>query len=82
MVTMMREFAQVREPEGLSELIEALTQLRDALPEGAKADVRFKGDDIFGRQICISWLREQTSEEAALDARYDGMTTQPLSLVA
>lgn len=82
MATMMREFAQVREPVGLDELIEALTQLRDALPEGAAADVRFKGDDVFGRQICVSWLREQTADEAALDARYGAGAAQPLSLVA
>ncbi|WP_184079906.1 hypothetical protein [Sphingobium subterraneum] len=79
---MMREFAQVREPVGLDDLIEALTQLRAALPEGAEADVRFKGDDVFGRQICISWLREQTAEEAELDARYTAASATSLSLAA
>jgi hypothetical protein len=29
-----------------------------------------RGDDVFGRQICISYFRAQTAEEAECDARY------------
>ena len=45
--------------------------LREALPEGAEADLRMRGDDIFGRRLSISFLRPQTQDEAACDARYD-----------
>ncbi|MEP6869095.1 MAG: hypothetical protein ABJA20_11325 [Novosphingobium sp.] len=80
--TTIRDFAQVREPEGLNELIEALMQLRDSLPDAAAADVRFKGDDLFGRRICVSWLREKTADEIALDARYASAHVEPLSRAA
>jgi hypothetical protein len=30
------------------------------------------GDDVFGRRLIVSYLRPQTAEEAARDARYDG----------
>jgi len=29
-----------------------------------------KGDDIFGRLLCVSYFRPQTAEEAECDARY------------
>src|SRR3546814_2683929 len=67
---MIRDFIEVNDHISLDSLIEALTAARAALPEGAAADVRMKGDDIFGRKLSISYLRPQTAEEAALDARY------------
>src|SRR3546814_16616249 len=67
---MIRDFIEVNDHISLDSLIEALTAARAALPEGAAADVRMKGDDIFGRKLSISYLRPQTAEEAALDERY------------
>ena len=52
-------------------MIDVLMAVRDRLPEGARdTKVQMRGDDVFGRQLTISYLRPQTAEEAARDARY------------
>ena len=70
MARRVKEFVEVRDFTSLDGLIEQLTQLRDSLPADADAELRLKGDDVFGRQLSISYFREQTAEEAELDARY------------
>ncbi len=65
---MVRDFLEIHDPASLDALIDALVAARAQLP--ADAEVRMRGDDVFGRRLSISWLREQTAEEAALDARY------------
>jgi hypothetical protein len=42
--------------------------------EDAEAEVRMKGDDIFGRRLSITYFRELTAEEAECEARYGGET--------
>lgn len=70
MTRMIRDFVEVNDHVSLDHLIQQLTELRSSLPISAAADVRMRGDDVFGRTLCISYLRPQTAEEAALDARY------------
>ncbi len=70
---MIRDYLDVEDKVSLDSLIDSLTALRDSLPAGAEdARVRMRGDDVFGRRLTISFLRPQTAEEAALDARYAG----------
>ena len=70
MSKMVKEFVQIEECGSLDALIEKLIEVRNALPEGADAEVKMRGDEVFGRQLSISYHRPQTDEEAECDARY------------
>ena len=70
MSRMVKDFIEIKDHTSLDALIESLVAARESLPEGAGAEVRMRGDDVFGRQICISYFRAQTQEEAECDARY------------
>ena len=70
MTRLVREVAEVRECGSLGELIDRLVRIRDGLPDPSRADAQMRGDDVFGRFIAVSYLREQTEEEAERDARY------------
>jgi hypothetical protein len=67
----VRDFVEVEDLVSLDRMIEQLSAVRERLPEGAEdAKVQMRGDDLFGRRLTVSFLRPQTAEEAALDARY------------
>lgn len=66
----VKDFIEVKDQASLDALIVQLQEIRDSLPEGAEAEVRMRGDDVFGRQLSIAYSREQTVEEAECDARY------------
>jgi hypothetical protein len=54
----------------LDELIEKLAGIRDSLPQNCDAELRLRGDEVFGHRITISYFREQTDEEAEIEKRY------------
>ena len=66
----VKEFIDIGDFASLDELIEKLVAVRDNLPTFAEAEMRLKGDEIFGRKLTISYMRDQTAEEAAYDERY------------
>ena len=66
----VKEFIDIKDYTALDQLIENLIEIRDNLPPDAHAELKLMGDDIFGRQLCISYFRAQTPEEAECDARY------------
>ena len=66
----VKEFIEIKDYMSLDALIEKLVEVRDTLPADAGAEVKMKGDDIFGRLLSISFFRPQTAEEAECDARY------------
>ena len=66
----IREYVEVDSHRSLDEVIDELIRVRDALPEGSDAEVRMRGDDFFGRHLCVSYLRNLTAEEAHCEARY------------
>jgi hypothetical protein len=66
----VKEFIEIKDYTSLDALIERLIEVRDSLPEDADAEVKMKGDDVFGRQLSIAFFRPQTAEEAECDARY------------
>ena len=71
MMRMVREFVEVESHIPLDRMIERLAEIRAELPEGASAvEVRTAGCDVFGRKLSITYLRPQTAEEIARDARY------------
>ncbi len=66
----VKDFIEIKDHSSLDELIERLVAVRDSLPQAADAQVKMRGDDVFGRHLCVSFFRPQTVEEAACDARY------------
>jgi hypothetical protein len=66
----VKDFIEIADYTSLDALIEKLIEVRDSLPAAAEAEVKMRGDDVFGRQLSISFFREQTTEEAECDARY------------
>lgn len=68
----VKDFIQISEYTSLDALIRYLEAIRDTLPADAEPELAMRGDDVFGRRLSITFMRELTAEEAALDARYTG----------
>ena len=66
----IKEFVDIADHVSLDDLIARLAELRASLPDDADAELRLRGDDIFGHRITVSYMRNQTAEEAELEARY------------
>jgi hypothetical protein len=68
---MIKDYVEIGDHASLDSLIARLTEIRDSLPAAAaEAEVKMRGDDIFGRHLCIGFLRPLTAEEAACEGRY------------
>jgi hypothetical protein len=72
----VKEFIDISEHISLTELIGKLVEIRSALPESSEAELRLRGDDVFGRRMTISYMREQTPEEAEIELRYAEATRE------
>ena len=70
MTRMIKDYVEIGDHESLDNLIARLTEVRDNLQPDAQAEIRMRGDDIFGRHLCIGFLRPLTAEEAACEGRY------------
>ena len=68
----VRDFVEISDYTSLDALINVLTAVRDSLPDEAEPELKLRGDDVFGRRLTITYLRELTEEEAACEARYTG----------
>ncbi len=66
----VKDFVDIADHMSLDDLIEKLAELRDSLPRDSEAELRLRGDDVFGHRITIAFLREQTDEEAEVEKRY------------
>ena len=66
----VREYVEIDSHRSLDDVIEELSRLRDSLPDGAEAEIRMRGDDFFGRHLCVTYLRGLTADEARCEARY------------
>jgi hypothetical protein len=66
----VKEYVDIPDQLSVDELIDRLKAIRDALPEGSDAELRLRGDEVFGRRITISYFRDQTEEEAEIEKRY------------
>lgn len=66
----VKDFIEIKDYTSLDTLIERLIEVRDGLADSSQSEVRMRGDDVFGRHLCISFFRPQTAEEAECDARY------------
>ncbi len=68
----VKDFVEISDYTSLDALINVLTAIRDSLPEDAEPELKLSGDDVFGRRLTITYLRELTSEEAECETRYTG----------
>jgi hypothetical protein len=66
----IKEFVDIADNVALEELIHKLVELRDSLPADPQAELRLRGDDVFGHRITITYFRDQTEEEAEREKRY------------
>ena len=64
----VKEFVDVADHVSIDELIQKLSEIRDSLPDEAGAELRLRGDDVFGHRITVSYFRDQTKEEAEIEA--------------
>ena len=72
----IKEFVDIADHVSIDDLITKLSAVRDGLPEGAEAELRLRGDEVFGRRITISYLREPTEEELECERRYAEATKE------
>jgi hypothetical protein len=70
MTRRVKEFVDIEDHASIDDLIDKLVELRDGLPSDSEAELRLRGDEVFGRRISISYLRPQTAEEAECEKRY------------
>lgn len=66
----VKDFIDISEFTSLEDLIRYLETIRDNLPPAHEAELKIRGDDVFGRRLTITYFREQTPDEAELEARY------------
>jgi hypothetical protein len=66
----VKDFIDISEYTSLDDLIRYLETIRDNLPEGHEAEMKIRGDEIFGRRLTITYFRDQSAEEAELEAKY------------
>lgn len=69
MARKIKEFVQI-DAKSLDGLIEALVAVREKLPDEAGAELMLRGCDVFGRHIVVAYMRPQTDDEVACEARY------------
>jgi hypothetical protein len=66
----LKDFIEISDYTSLDQLIHYLEAIRDNLPADHEAQLQIRGDDVFGRRLTITYFREQTPEEAELEAKY------------
>jgi hypothetical protein len=68
----VKDFIDISEYTSLDDLIRYLETIRDNLPPEHRAELKIRGDEVFGRRLTISYFREQTPEEVELESKYHG----------
>jgi hypothetical protein len=65
-----KKIIEIGECASLASVIDRLLAFQCDLPEEAEAEVKIGGTDYFGWRFTITFLRELTPEEAAIEATY------------
>ena len=68
----VKDFIDISEYTSLDQLIHYLETIRDNLPPEHQAEMKIRGDEVFGKRLTITYFREQTPEEAELKSKYAG----------
>lgn len=66
----VKDFIDISEFTSLDDLIRYLEAIRDNLPAEHDAELRIRGDEIFGQRLTITYSREQTPDELELESKY------------
>jgi len=66
----VKDFIDISEYTSLDDLIRYLETIRDNLPPEHQAELKIRGDEVFGRRLTITYFREQTPDEAELELKY------------
>jgi hypothetical protein len=66
----VKDFIDISEYTSLDDLVRYLETIRDNLPPEHQAELRIRGDEVFGRRLTITYFREQTPEEVELESKY------------
>lgn len=67
-----KDFIEISDYTSLDSLIRYLETIRDNLPEDCEPELKMRGDDVFGRRLTITYFRQLTPEEQALESKYGG----------
>jgi hypothetical protein len=66
----VKDYIDISEYTSLDDLIRYLSTIRDNLPDGHDAEMKIRGDEVFGKRLTIQYFRELSPEEAEIEARY------------
>jgi hypothetical protein len=66
----VKDFIDISEYTSLDDLIRYLETIRENLPAECEAELKIRGDDVFGRRLTITYFREQTADEVELEMKY------------
>ena len=66
----VKEFVEIADHVSIDELIGRLAEIRETLPADAEAELRLRGDEVFGHRITITYFRPLTDEESECERRY------------
>lgn len=66
----VKDFIDISEYTSLDDLIRYLETVRDNLPPEHQAEMKIRGDEVFGRRLTITYFREQTADEVELENKY------------
>jgi hypothetical protein len=73
----VKDYIDISEFTSLDTLIRYLETIRDNLPEECGAELKIRGDEIFGKRLTITYFREMTPEEMEVEARYAAKPGSP-----
>jgi hypothetical protein len=76
----VKDFIDISEYTSLDDLIRYLATIRDNLPPDHHAEMKIRGDEIFGRRLTITYFREQTADEVELESKYGGSDQDDASI--
>lgn len=66
----VKDYIDISEFTSLDTLIRYLETIRDNLPPECGAELKIRGDEVFGKRLTITYFREMSPEEMELEARY------------
>ena len=66
----VKDFIDISEYTSLEDLIRYLQTIRDNLPPEHQAELKIRGDEVFGRRLTITYFRDQTADEVELESKY------------
>lgn len=73
----VKDYIDISEFTSLDTLIRYLETIRDNLPAECGAELKIRGDEIFGKRLTITYFREMTPEEIELESRYASTAAEP-----